>query len=92
MLKCLIHLAIDCVLKSLGERHPRNLVMEHTPALARVFSYQVFIFFCFSHGAASGLDVTMEGSHSVTQSLSHPVTQSDRQSWDITLASAITLV
>ena len=34
----------------------------------------------FSHGAASGLDVTMEGSHSlshsVTQSLSHSVTQS----------------
>ena len=38
----------------------------------------------FSHGAASGLDVTMEGSHSVTHSV--------RQSWDITLASAITLV
>ena len=38
----------------------------------------------FSHGAASGLDVTMEGSHSVTHSLT--------QSWDITLASAITLV
>ena len=28
---------------------------------------------CFSHGAASGLDVTMEGSHSVTQSLTHSV-------------------
>ena len=51
---------------------------------------------CFSHGAASGLDVTMEGSHSVThsltQSLSHSLSQTDRQSWDITLASAITLV
>ena len=42
----------------------------------------------FSHGTASGLDVTMEGSHS----LSHSLTQSDRQSWDIKLASAITLV
>ena len=48
--------------------------------------------FCFSHGAASGLDVTMEGSHSVTHSVTQSLTQSDRQSWDITLASAITLV
>ena len=55
------------------ERFPHSFVWEREE-----------ISFCFSHGAASGLDVTMEGSHSVTQS--------DKQSWDITLASAITLV
>ena len=45
-----------------------------------LYSCILVYFLVFSQGAASGLVVTMEGSHSVTQS------------WDITLASAITLV